>query len=844
MEYQYPNVYDEKKGSYTELCARCGKKKKHDKDCQRCISEQELDESAKDIQDLTDSIKESRRQIKELIEDNLKNEEQIRRNQERIKILKLSLESDNLSLEIQKLESRFGVEVVSENARVHNGKLNVNTTARLETHCTIVRVVGHEDVYFGHVTLIITYSNKELGEYIWHYGVKTKGTLPERLDNEFWQTYYKGQTQYDAEETNVSDFGKFRYIPSNTKLSDMMKSHFKDCISFFNQPEWPPNQIWGKDSEYENEKATDRLERLKQLKIKEASDLKYFKSKQSSIDTAQKKLVHEAREARQKLRIEKIEQYIASRKEEEKTEKDSRIENVVQRQKQKDEKRRLAKWNADQAQLRAEQSLEQSAKAKAEAAKAKADAAKAKADAAKAEEAKAEAAELAKAEAAKAPVQEIKSSGSGKKVRKQARDTKNDPDAQLLAQLIVQNKAKAKAEQAKAEQTKAEEDKDEKEKPTLDLPLAGVGKYALVPRRLVTSYQKAIDDTYEQYLELKNLVLSSKTADIPLLLIKIQKYIQNIDKYIKEVEKKVKTVECSSSYDLVLKNQEKTLQFLKMKQTDEVLSTFIKEYCDSILYNISKLKTEFSDSEKVEDTKVLVNNIALLITKYIQILLPLFSSYKQDLEQIRDIVDLESQKTINKTLEFLRENKKHFDHHIEPLLYERYFITEIKHLQLLISSDITETEQELQRSTNQTEASKNRRSLIRNYRGFIIYYTSVITAMEKIKEKFKRAGVDIERFLSLENELIDIYNKLNLKKKYLEYCTAERPNIINFYRTSTYIDNESDDIIRGNLYILEPLKFIKEENATEFIEQQRKLKLKGGNTNFSTKDILQALGII
>jgi hypothetical protein len=40
--------------------------------------------------------------------------------------------------------------------------------------------------------------------------------------------------------------------------------------------------------------------------------------------------------------------------------------------------------------------------------------------------------------------------------------------------------------------------------------------------------------------------------------------------------------------------------------------------------------------------------------------------------------------------------------------------------------------------------------------------------MEKIKEKLKRAGVDIERFLPLENELIDIYNKLNLKKKYLE----------------------------------------------------------------------------
>jgi hypothetical protein len=162
----------------------------------------------------------------------------------------------------------------------------------------------------------------------------------------------------------------------------------------------------------------------------------------------------------------------------------------------------------------------------------------------------------------------------------------------------------------------------------------------------------------------------------------------------------------------------------------------------------------------------------------------------------------------------------------------------------LISEDITETEQELERETNQTEASKSRRYLIRNYRGFIIYYMAVIAAMEKIKEKLKRAGVDIERFLPLENELIDIYNKLNLKKKYLEYCTAERPNIINFYRTSTYIDNELDDIIRNNLYILEPLKFIEEEKATEFIEQQKKLKLKGGNTNFSTKDILQALGII
>ena len=815
MEYQYPVVYDEKKGSYTELCATCGKKKKFNKDCQRCISEQDLEESAKDIQELTDTIKETERQIKELIEDNIKNEQQIKKNEERIKILELSLESDNLSLEIQKLQSRFGVEVVSENARVHNGKLNVNTTARLETHCTIVRVVGHEDVYFGHVTLIITYSNKELGEYIWHYGVKTKGTLPERLDNEFWQTYYQGQKQYDAEKTNVSELGKFKNIPLDTKLSDMMKSHFKDCIAFFNQPEWPPNQIWGEDSEYENEKATNRLERLKQLNIKEALELEDFKSRQSSIDTAQKKLVHEAREARQKLRIEKIAQYITSRKEEETREKDSRIENLVQRQKEKDEKKRVAKWNADQAQLRAKQSLEKSAS----------DKAKAKAE--------------AEAALAKTPIQEIKSSGSGKKVANKTKSLDSSSDSKtnltpIQAARQAQETENELLDKLILNKAESEQDTDEKEKPKLDLPPVGGVKSTFV-RKLITSYQKAIDDTY---LELKNLELSSKTTDISLVLINIQKYIQNIDKYIKDVEKKVNRAECSSSYDLVQKNQEKTLQFLKMKQTDEV-----QDYCGIISHHISNLKTEFSNYwEESEDTKVIVNKIALLITKNVKIL-PLFISYNQGLEQIRDIVDPESQKTIKETLELLGENKKHFNNHIVPLLYERYFITEIKHLQIMISENITKTEQELERATNQTEASKNRRSLIGKYRDFIIYYMAVITAMKRIQEKFERTGVDIERFLPLESEIIGISNKFNLHKKYLEYCTAEQPNIIDFYRTSTYNDNESDDIILDNLYVLEPIKYIKKENATKFIEEQRQLKLKGGNTNFSTKDILQALGI-
>ena len=107
--------------------------------------------------------------------------------------------------------------------------------------------------------------------------------------------------------------------------------------------------------------------------------------------------------------------------------------------------------------------------------------------------------------------------------------------------------------------------------------------------------------------------------------------------------------------------------------------------------------------------------------------------------------------------------------------------------------------------------------------------------------KFQKKGVDIQKISALYEDYKDIWNITDPVSKYMAYSKEERPNIISFYKTNTDIDNESDMTITENLCILVPEKFKIEDDALEFVQNQRELKLKQGISKFSTKDILEVL---
>ena len=205
-------------------------------------------------------------------------------------------DSDKITLQIQELNIKINLvsDIVSDNFRVYTGIYD-GLPVNLETHCTIVRVSNSpDDVYFGHVTLIITYSNKELGEYKWHYGVKTINDLPSALKNQFWQP--NKNPQNFAETTKVSFFGDFKHIQKQISLSDMMKSHFKDCINFFyEKKDWPPNQIWNTKSQVNGQKAFLYFDQLRTRLQK----LERLQDMQSHIDAIKKQIINNERERKQ-----------------------------------------------------------------------------------------------------------------------------------------------------------------------------------------------------------------------------------------------------------------------------------------------------------------------------------------------------------------------------------------------------------------------------------------------------------------------------------------------------------------------------------------------------------------
>jgi hypothetical protein len=209
------------------------------------------------------------------------------------------------ALHIEKIQFKYQVDLVSDDRRVHQGFSKHGLPMKLETHCTIVRVEDSpENVYFGHVTLVIS---DDFGtKYKWHYGTEVyKKKIPKAKDlkHVFW--YYDNK-DFPPETTNVNYFANFSTIPDNTTLEEIMKYHFKKCVTFFKKERQWPNQVWYPTDKIkinsESEIATDLVDRLIQMK-EERKTIKYDEFTKANLA----RIKSERKAAKEEKRLQKQE---------------------------------------------------------------------------------------------------------------------------------------------------------------------------------------------------------------------------------------------------------------------------------------------------------------------------------------------------------------------------------------------------------------------------------------------------------------------------------------------------------------------------------------------------------
>ena len=168
---------------------------------------------------------------------------------------------------------KYKQDLVSNDHKYYDGIATNGKEWTLETHCTIVRVQDSpEDVFFGHVTLIISKNEDTTIFYKWHYGIETFPFkfphLPKDSNNEFW--YYDNK-KLDPDSTQVSRFATFHGIPDNTLISDIMKYQLDNCVrSFRKRTQWE-NQVWKPNDKIDGEDATSLIERLNKIQTDSAT---------------------------------------------------------------------------------------------------------------------------------------------------------------------------------------------------------------------------------------------------------------------------------------------------------------------------------------------------------------------------------------------------------------------------------------------------------------------------------------------------------------------------------------------------------------------------------------------
>jgi len=311
MQKEYPKPYISEHGFYTQTC-KCGKNKHEDLlFCQDCIDRKEFGQNFKNITTLESDIArieqeqgEAEEQKRALKKHKLKLETQIEENttkiqkiKDKISTLSSSLTNFKLKLTLEKLKIQLHSDVISDDRRIHKGTDDDGYVVLLETHCTIVRVFqSPENVYFGHVTLVITPNNSV--EYKWHYGVEIYNDLPETLTHNFWKP---ADNPYSY-KNNVNSFGYFDHIQEDITLEDMMLSHFNDCFEVFDKQQWS-KQIWNDYTPIGEEDPTRLLERLHQEHLK--------RNNVGFLTRLQKRLQTEAEEKQKQEDIQRRQEQIA-----------------------------------------------------------------------------------------------------------------------------------------------------------------------------------------------------------------------------------------------------------------------------------------------------------------------------------------------------------------------------------------------------------------------------------------------------------------------------------------------------------------------------------------------------
>ena len=255
----YPFTTKANSATHNYPCQKCGKPTRHGDYCQKC-----RDKNNKDLD--------------KLLTDTARSEGDLDTYKATLSRLQLEMRRAETSIHelenqifLNKLNTKFDDELVSDDHRYNYGKDQDGINWTLETHCTIIRFKDSpEDVYFGHVTLKI-YNDVESAEvYTWRYGAKVTGDIPKNLNHKFW--FIKN----DPRSTKVSKFANFDDISSETLLSDIMKDHLDKCSKFFKEKSekkkiWE-NQVWYPTDLIGKEKATDVLERIKKIKEERNKD--------------------------------------------------------------------------------------------------------------------------------------------------------------------------------------------------------------------------------------------------------------------------------------------------------------------------------------------------------------------------------------------------------------------------------------------------------------------------------------------------------------------------------------------------------------------------------------------
>jgi hypothetical protein len=287
MQKEYPNPYISEHGFYTQTCS-CGKNKHEDfRYCQECIDRKQFGQNFQNITTLESDIARIEQEQGDAEKQKLKLETQIEENttkiqkiKDEISTLSSSLTNFKLKLTLEKLKIQLHSDVISDDRRIHEGTDDDGYVVLLETHCTIVRVFqSPENVYFGHVTLVITTKSRE---YKWHYGVEIYNKLPETLTHNFW----KPADNTYSHKNHVNSFAYFDHIPEDITLEDMMLSHFNDCFEVFDKQQWS-KQIWNDYTPIDEEDPNTLLQRLHQEHLKR-NNLAFLTREQRRAEEKQK----------------------------------------------------------------------------------------------------------------------------------------------------------------------------------------------------------------------------------------------------------------------------------------------------------------------------------------------------------------------------------------------------------------------------------------------------------------------------------------------------------------------------------------------------------------------------